>query len=112
MAAITAQIEALAATKRLLLVDCGWRIDPRMQRILARCDAAVIVSASAEGPAEWRGALRASGVELLAEVESVREDAREVTSLEPLRLRLGPFERGAAVRDLPEELIRAIAGAS
>lgn len=107
---ITGQIEALAATKRLVLVDCGGRIDRRMQRVLACCDAAMIVSHSAEATAEWRGALLASGAELLAEVESVRSEAREIVSRAPLRLRLGPFERGTAVRDLPVELLQAIAG--
>ncbi len=108
VARMTAQIEALAESKRLLLVDYGGRIDRRMQRILACCNAAVIVSASAEAVAEWRGALLASGVEILAEVESVRDEAREIASRQPLRRRLGPFERGRRVENLPAELLHAL----
>lgn len=109
VAGMTAQIGGLASTKGLLLVDCGGRIDGRTRRILDCCNAAVIVSRSAEAAAEWRGALLASGIELLAEIESVPAEAREVTRRAPLRLRLGPLERGTVIIDLPEELLGVVA---
>lgn len=112
VAGMVRQIEALAATKRLLLVDCGGRIDRPMQRILAGCNAAVIVSRDAEATAEWRGALLASGIDVLAEIESVLADARDVSSGPPLRVRLGPLERGNRVTKVPVELVDAVVGCS
>jgi hypothetical protein len=58
--------------------------------------------------AEWRGALHASEIQALAEVESVLEEGFEVLSESPLRLRLGRLERGREEISLPVELIELL----
>lgn len=107
--AMTAQIGTLAASKRLLLVDLGGRIDRRAQAILNCCTSAVIVSRDPAAVSEWRGALQASDVDVVAVIESVQTVTREVLAPEPLHVRLGPLQRGVDVPDLPPELIRAVA---
>jgi CRISPR-associated protein Csx3 len=106
--AMSAQIRTLTESKRLLLVDLGGRIDRRTQSILTCCTSAVIVSRDPAAVPEWRGALLASGIDVLALVESVQTAAGEVLATEPLHVRLGPLMRGVHVPDLPPELMRAI----
>ncbi len=106
--AMTAQIRTLTESKRLLLVDLGGRIDRRTQSILNCCTSAVIVSRDPAAVPEWRGALLASDIDVVALVESVPIAARKVLATEPLHVRLGPLQRGVDVPDLPPELMRAI----
>lgn len=102
-------LDALVKTKRLLLVDVGRRIDRRNQQIFNRCTHAVIVSRDPAAIAEWRGALQASEIKVLAEIESVLEDVCQRLNQEPLRIRIGRLERGREVSVLPDELMEAIA---
>jgi CRISPR-associated protein Csx3 len=108
VAKVCQNLETLAKTKRLLLVDAGGRIDRRNQQILNRCTHAVIVSRDPSAIAEWRGALQASEIQALAEVESVLEDVCQNLNQEPLRVRIGRLERGREVPVLPDELVAAI----
>jgi CRISPR-associated protein Csx3 len=102
-------VEAIAKTKRLVLVDFGGKIDRYTQQILNRCSHGVIVSRDPSVISEWRGALKASEVLELAEVESVLRDACDMLSQQPLRLRLGPLERQREDISLPSELTKEIA---
>jgi CRISPR-associated protein Csx3 len=102
-------LEGVVKNKQLILVDLGGRIDRYSQQILNRCSHAVIVSRDPAAIAEWRGALRASEIKVLAEIESVLEDVCQVLGGEPLRLRLGVLERGKEISRLPEELVETIA---
>jgi|GEM_PF-296142 len=106
---VCAELEPLRQQKRLLLVDCGGKIDKKNQRILNLCTHALIVSRDPEQIPEWRGAARASELEILAEVESVPTPCAEVLRTSPLAIRLGKLARGAE-RDLqiPTELIEAV----
>ncbi len=103
------ELEQLRQQKRLLLVDCGGKIDKKNQRVFNLCTHALIVSRDPECIPEWRGAARASELEILAEVESVPTPCAEVLRASPLVIRLGKLERGAE-RDLqiPTELIEAV----
>lgn len=98
-------LETLAKTKRLVLVDVGGRIDQRNQWILNCCTHAVIVSRDPQAVGEWRGALQSSDVQLLAEVESTLEEVCEVLDETPFRCRIGKLERGRTDIALPLELI-------
>ncbi|VVM06817.1 hypothetical protein MAMC_01276 [Methylacidimicrobium cyclopophantes] len=102
---IVEQIKSLSRSKTLLLVDCGGKIDRLNQAILNVCTDVLIVSRDAEAFAEWRGAARSSGLQTLAEVESVREPESKVLSESPLRLRIGGLERSARPSPLPEQLL-------
>jgi CRISPR-associated protein Csx3 len=106
---ICEELEQLRQQKRLLLVDCGGKLDKKNQRILSLCTHALIVSWDPEQIPEWRGAARLSELEILAEVESVLSDCAEVQSESPLRIRLGQLKRGNESRlQIPEALIRAV----
>lgn len=100
-------ISNLLAMKKLVLVDTGGKIDRWMQRILNRCTHAIIVSAKRKEFCCWRGALAASEVALVAEVESVRSTTCEVLRYRPLRVRVGLLERGTTGQ-LPDELMDAV----
>lgn len=106
---ICGHLEGVAKNKQLILVDLGGKIDRYSQQILNRCSHAVIVSRDPSAIAEWRGALRASEIKVLAEIESVLENVCQVLGNEPLRLRFGALERGKEVSRLPEELVETIA---
>ncbi len=106
---ICQQLEGVAKTKRLVLVDLGGKIDRYTQQILNRCTHAIIVSSDPDAVAEWRGAIQASEVKLLAEVESVLEDICQIEEASPLQLKIGRLERGRELASLPEPLVGAIA---
>jgi CRISPR-associated protein Csx3 len=101
-------IGSVRKEKKLVLVDCGGKIDRKNQRILNCCTHALVVSNDPAKTAEWRGAAAASGVATLAEVESTPLREASVLSAGPLRLRLGPLERGAPPPPLPGELVDAM----
>lgn len=101
-------LDNLGRGKQLLLVDLGGKIDRRTQQILNRCTHAVIVSHDAEAAGEWRGALQASGVPVLAEIDSVLAERAEVLGREPLRLCLGPLARERQDVVVPSELLDVI----
>jgi CRISPR-associated protein Csx3 len=101
-------LEKLAQNKRLLLVDVGGKIDRRNQQILNCCTHAVIVSRDPNAVAEWRGALQAAEITVLAEIDSTLEEVCEVVEQKPLRLRLGPLERERRDYSLPEELLAVV----
>jgi len=106
---ICEELEQLRQQKRLLLVDCGGKLDKKNQRILSLCTHALIVSRDPEQIPEWRGAARLSELEILAEVESVPSDCAEVQGESPLRIRLGQLKRGnESCLQIPEALIQAV----
>lgn len=91
---VCAHLESLRRQKQILLVDCGGRIDKANQSVWNLCTHAIIVSPDPALFPEWRGALKASEVGILAEVESsIKREAR-IVSRDPLRMHLGPLERG------------------
>lgn len=67
---IAEDIKRMRASKRVIIVDCGGKIDRKNQIILNECTHGIIVSANEEDTKQWIGALKASEVSLLAEVQS------------------------------------------
>jgi CRISPR-associated protein Csx3 len=107
---LTAQgLITLGPKKRLVLVDCGGRIDRKQLSILQACSHALIVSRDAGASSEWHGALSLVGVPVVAEVESTLDQCALVLKESPLRVRLGPLlrERTTPPR-LPAELLGAL----
>lgn len=105
---ICAHLEGLAKSKKLVLVDFGGKIDRYTQQILNRCSHAVIVSHHPSAISEWRGALQASDIEVIAEIHSSLDEVSEISCRLPLRVHLGPLERGKENIRIPEELIDSI----
>lgn len=106
---VCAQLEGVKKHKSLIIVDCGGRIDRKNQQVLNRCTHAIIVSRDETAFAEWRGALTASEVQVLAEVESSLVKEAVCLSTSPLRLRIGPLvreQRGEVL--LPDPLVDGI----
>jgi CRISPR-associated protein Csx3 len=101
-------IEEASKSKRLVLVDCGGRIDRFNQDILNQCSHGLIVSSDPDAVGEWQGALKSSGVQVLGVVHSHREARSEVTATDPFTLHFGPLERGHAPA-LPEALVKTVA---
>ncbi|MCW5968921.1 MAG: CRISPR-associated protein Csx3 [Blastocatellales bacterium] len=98
-------LENLGKAKHLVLVDFGGKIDRYTQQILNGCTHGLIVSGNPDAVAEWRGALRASEVSLLAEIETTLDETSETLSRLPLRVRFGRLERGKKVSPIPGELL-------
>lgn len=103
-------LEGLKAQKRLVFVDCGGKIKKDIQAFLNLCTHAIIVAAKDKPHAscEWRGACLASGVEIVAEIESVLEPEETVLESSPLKIRFGPLERNRTGVKVPDELMAAI----
>ncbi len=108
VAQLCGHLDGVAKNKRLILVDLGGKIDRYAQQILSRCNHAVIISRDPLAIAEWRGALQASEIKVLAEIESVLENACEVLGQSPLRMRIGPLERGQMISNLPQDFVETI----
>lgn len=102
---IGSHLDGIATSKRLVLVDLGGRIDRRNQQILNRCTHAVIVSNNPQAVSEWSGALKASDVEVIARIDSVRTETSDVLGLSPLHLRFGALDRDRRDIRLPAEFI-------
>lgn len=96
------------SSKRLVLIDCGGKIDPRNQRIWNECTHAIIVSHDPHECAHWRGAVEASGLQVMAEMQSTTKSSSHVLSENPLSLVLGPLERHAQTANLPRVLLERI----
>jgi len=102
-------LENLRYQKRLVLVDCGGKIDKKNQRILNLCTHAIIVSRISEEIPIWCGAALASELDILARVESVRSEMCTIISARPLYLKLGKLERGQEQSlPLPQELLQQV----
>jgi CRISPR-associated protein Csx3 len=67
---IVEDIKKLKSSKKVIFVDCGGKIDKKNQIILNESTHAILVSANESVTPEWIGALKASEIELLAEVHS------------------------------------------
>lgn len=99
------------ATKKILMVDCGGKIDKINQRILNECSDAIIISSKSEETPEWRGALKASENKIIAEINSVLDNILEINSDLPLKITMGEFDRNnvkSITMRLPKELIDRI----
>ncbi len=103
------ELIALKQQKQLLLVDCGGRIDRKNQQILNLCTHAIIVSSVQSAFGEWRGAVGASDVEVMAEVESSLEKDAVCLETSPLRIRIGPLDRERKDDiELPKDLVHKV----
>lgn len=67
---IVEDIKKLKKSKRTIIVDCGGKIDRKNQMIFNESTHAILVSADESVTPEWIGALKASEIELVAEVHS------------------------------------------
>lgn len=103
---ICGALQELRPQKKLLLVDCGGKLDRKNQRILNLCTHAIIVSRDPEQILLWRGAALLSELAIVAEVESTLNACTKVMCSSPLRIRLGKLERGnERTLELPRELL-------
>lgn len=105
---VVAAIRGVRSSKDLVVVDTGGKIDRRNQLIWNECTHAIIVSKESDAFPQWRGAVQASGLDLLAEVLSTTHPSQQVISEEPLRIELGPLERHAPEAILPSVLLEKI----
>ncbi|MDE3058770.1 MAG: hypothetical protein KGJ59_12525, partial [Bacteroidota bacterium] len=103
------QLQSLKEEKDLMLVDCGGKIDKRNSQIWDLCTHAIIISSVPSKITEWRGGAAASGLNILAEVESVLDGTTEIISIaDPIVLRVGKLERGNSSVHVPPVLIERI----
>lgn len=79
-----------------LLVDVGGKPQGNQESIFGHCTHAILIAATAEGLAEWRGYARRAGLTVLAELESsLTEPAVIYEAGPPFKARLHGLERGA-----------------
>ncbi|MEF3272792.1 MAG: hypothetical protein K6356_00070 [Chloroflexus sp.] len=81
-----------------LLVDVGGRPTPDQERIFRHCTHAILIAATAEGLAEWRGVAARAGLEVIAELHSVLHGEDRLETEEPvLRGQISGLERHTGV---------------
>lgn len=108
VARIVRAIQNVRLTKKILLIDCGGKIDRCNQSIWNECTHAIIVVHDPAELDEWKGACKASELHILAEVISSPQPTSRVVSQNPLRVEVGPLERQRLDVRLPQELIHEI----
>jgi CRISPR-associated protein Csx3 len=67
---IVEDIKKLKRSKRTIFVDCGGKIDRKNQIIFNESTHAILISSNESAAKEWVGALKASELALLVEVQS------------------------------------------
>lgn len=83
-----------------LLVDVGGNPKPYQEAIFGHCTHAVLIAATAEALAEWRGYARRAGLTVLAELESSLTEPAVIYEAGPIfKARLHGLERGATQQD-------------
>lgn len=105
---VCGNLNELRKSKKIILVDCGGKIDKKNQGILNYCTDAVLVSHDQKMLPEWRGAVSASEVQILAEVESVLSDEYTILTNEPLSVRIGKLERHGTTRHVYDAVLQKI----
>lgn len=106
---ILQHLSNITKTKKIVLVDCGGIIDKYNQRIWNLCTHAIIVSSDKSLITEWRGAAKASALEILAEIESTLEYKIDIIDTSDiLKISLGPLEREKNDITLPEIFLKSI----
>lgn len=104
---ITESINNAKKCKRVILVDCGGKIDIKNQKIFNECTDAVIISSDPDKTKEWYGAIKICGLNLLAEIESVTENICKKTG--DRNFQLGKLFRGNKnIAAIPDEIIDLI----
>lgn len=83
-------------------------MDRYTQRILGACSHTVIVSSHPEEIPEWLGPARSSECTVVAIIESVPGHASAIVDRSPLRMKLGPLERGRSPLPMPETLLSSL----
>jgi len=105
-------LSSISQSKKLILVDCGGIIDKYNQMIWNLCTHTIIVSNNNSLISEWRGAAKASNLNILAEIESRLENVSSVKETDTsLKLILGPLDRDESNVILPSiifEKLRSI----
>mgnify|MGYP000297784959 CR=1 FL=1 len=103
---VISSINELKQSKKLILVDCGGKIDRYNQMIFNHCTHAVIVSNNDTSILEWIGAIKASNLKILALIDSVIDYSSEMISESPPRFKIGKLERGLNnIQIIPVELL-------
>lgn len=104
---ITESIINTKKNKRVILVDCGGKIDIKNQKIFNECTDAVIISSDPDKTKEWYGAIRICGLNLLAEVESVTENICRKT--DERKYQLGKlFRNNKDVAEISDDILDLI----
>jgi CRISPR-associated protein Csx3 len=106
---ICRQLEMLKREKKLLFVDVGGLMDRKNQAICSHCTHALIVSSNPSAIPEWRGFARASGLSILAEIQSsLRGKTRVLDKGTPLRCRISRLVRHTLPNNIPRVLLKRI----
>ncbi|MEJ5287586.1 MAG: CRISPR-associated protein, Csx3 family [Candidatus Kapaibacterium sp.] len=106
---VVSNIELMKNEKSILLIDCGGKIDKYNQEILNKCTHSIILGTDDLSIAEWRGASKLAGVDILAEVISSKKDVSKVLNTQPLLVEYGFLDRNKKdFLPIPDELIDKI----
>lgn len=106
---IVEEIDKLRNEKKLLFVDCGGKIDRFNQAILNKCTHCLILGTDEVSIAEWRGAAKLCGLNVICEILSSKDFVSDVISREPLKIVFGFLDRNASnFPEIPKELIQKI----
>ena len=107
---ICSQIKSFKEEKTIVVADTGGKIDKKNQKIWNLCTHAIIISPDSKCFSEWRGAVKASGLQIIAEIETSLKPKSCILSNKPLRIGLGPTKRGEKNIQIPDELIEKFFG--
>jgi CRISPR-associated protein Csx3 len=100
---IVEDLKKLKKSKKVIFVDCGGKIDRKNQMIFNESTHAIIVSSNENATLEWIGALKASELELLAEVFS--RDFTVSKSAGKLKFEIGKLFREEKRVRIPARLL-------
>ncbi|MCX7861364.1 MAG: CRISPR-associated protein Csx3 [Bacteroidales bacterium] len=109
-------VDAITQTKKnkkIILVDCGGKIDKKNQMILNECTDAIIISSKKEAVDEWKGAAKLCNLNIIAIIYSITEYKSQIISDVNglLELELGYLDRSdkqKVINYIPNELIEHI----
>jgi len=105
---ITDHLDNLIKNKKLILVDCGGKIDSYNQQIWNYCTDAIIVSSDKNKIPEWRGAVKASELNIIAEINTSLDERLHIEeSNDKLYLEIGPVSKEKKI-DIPQVLMERI----
>ncbi|QSR89288.1 CRISPR-associated protein Csx3 [Methylacidiphilum caldifontis] len=105
---VVEDIEKLQESKRVLLVDCGGKIDRYNQRILNACTSCIIVTRKGDvlEMKQWEGAALCCNLQLLAWIQSTQQYVSKKLTTDPPSFLIGKLERHAEPPEIPSELLQ------
>lgn len=103
---IVEDLKKLKKSKKVIFVDCGGKIDRKNQMIFNESTHAIIVSSDENATLEWIGALKASELDLLAEIQSKEFNVAKLIGKN--RFEIGKLFRDESSVKLPPKLIMLV----